>query len=68
MQWTELFQFTIEHTSEMMIVYETGGQILYANPGAEVLLKYKEALNTIKITEIFPMEENVCHVQRRASY
>lgn len=57
MQWTELFRFTIEHTSEMMIVYETGGQILYANPGAEVLLKYKEALNTIKITEIFPMEE-----------
>lgn len=33
MQWTELFQFTIENTSEMVIVYETGGQILYANPG-----------------------------------
>lgn len=58
MQWTELFQFTIENTSEMVIVYETGGQILYANPGAEVLLKYKEDLNTVNITEIFPMEES----------
>lgn len=57
MQWTDLFQFTIEHTSEMMIVYETGGQILYANSGAEALLKYKVALSTLKITEIFPMEE-----------
>ena len=58
MEQTNLFQFTIEHAAEMMIVFEAGGQIVYANPAAETLLKYKEALNTRNITDIFPMEES----------
>lgn len=57
MEQTQLFQFTIEHATEMMIIFEAGGKILYVNPAAESMLKYKESLREAKITDIFPMEE-----------
>lgn len=58
MEQAEFFQFTIENALEMMIVYEAGGQILYANPAAESMFKYREGLRKQKITDIFPMEED----------
>ena len=57
MEQTQFFQFTIEHALEMMIIYEAGGQILYANPAAETMLKYKNHLTGQKITDVFPKEE-----------
>ena len=57
MEQTEWFQFTIENALDMMIIFEAGGKILYANPAAETMLKYKEVLPERRITDIFPMEE-----------
>ena len=57
MEETQFFQFITERATEMMIVFEAGGAILYANPAAETMLKYKEDLKTVRITDIFPMEE-----------
>ena len=51
------FQFTIEQAMEMMIVFETGGKILYANPAAETMLKYIDSLKGCRISDVFPMEE-----------
>lgn len=57
MEQTKIFQFSVEQASEMVIVYKAGGRILYANPAAENMLKYREGLKKQRITDIFPMEE-----------
>lgn len=57
MEQTQFFQFITERTTEMLIVFEVGGVIVYANPAAEAMLKYAESLKNVKITNIFPMEE-----------
>lgn len=59
MERANFFQFTIEQALEMMIVFDANGEILYANPAAEKLLKYKDSLCGKCITEIFPMKEEL---------
>lgn len=59
MEQANFFQFTIEQALEMMIVFDACGTILYANPAAENMLKYKDTLYGQCITEIFPMEEDL---------
>ena len=59
MEWADFFQFTIEQALEMMIVFDVSGKILYANPAAENMLKYKDTLCGKCITEIFPTEEEL---------
>lgn len=61
MQTANVFQFTIEHATEMILVFEAGGKILYANPAAETMLKYKESMKEANIRDIFPMEEGWIH-------
>lgn len=57
MEQTKLFQFTMEHVLEMVLVFDAEGRILYANPTAEKILKYKDALCHSCIDEIFPKED-----------
>ncbi len=64
---TLLYQFTIENAQEMMLVFDSGGQILYANRTAENLLKYKEELIEHSIADVFPMEENTVDKLKRES-
>ena len=59
MEQADFFRFTIEQALEMMIVFDVSGKILYANPVAESMLKYKNTLCEELITEIFPMEEEL---------
>lgn len=59
MERTDFFQFTIEQALEIMIVFDGLGEILYANPAAENMLKYKEALCEKNIVDIFPMEKEL---------
>ena len=59
MEQANFFQFTIEQALEMMMVFDADGKILYANPIAENMLKYKDTLCGKCITEIFPMEEEL---------
>ena len=58
MKQEQFFQSIIEQATEMIIVYEAGGKILYANPAAENMLKYAEDLKLRNIVDIFPMEES----------
>ena len=53
----KLEQFALWHALEMMFLFDSTGRILYANAAAERMLKYKESLMSITMTEIFPMEE-----------
>lgn len=59
MEQEKLFQFMIEHTLAMMIVFDEQGKVLYANPVAEKKLKYASNLCKTSIVEIFPQEEKL---------
>lgn len=59
MEQEKLFQFMIEHTLAMMIVFDEQGKVLYANPVAEKKLKYASNLCETSIVEIFPQEEKL---------
>lgn len=59
MEQEKLFQFMIEYTVAMMIVFDADGNILYANPTAENKLKYADGLKNSSITEVFPKKEEL---------
>lgn len=59
MEQEKLFQFMIEHTLAMMIVFDAQGKVLYANPAAEKKLKYISGLCHASILEIFPNKEEI---------
>ena len=59
MEQKKLFQFMIEYTVAMMIVFDATGNILYANPTAENKLKYADGLKNSSIMEVFPKKEDL---------
>lgn len=58
-----IFQFSMEYVLEMVLIYDIYGEILYANPLAEELLKYKESVCGCDIMEVFPGLEEIKNVQ-----
>ena len=54
MELSGIFGFSVENALEMMLIFEDNGEILYANPMAEKLLKYKETVCGRSIEEVFP--------------
>ena len=59
MEQEKLFQFMIEHTLAMMLVFDAQGNVLYANPVAEKKLKYAKDLCQVSMIEIFPNKEEL---------
>lgn len=59
MEWSRVFQFSMENALEMMLIFDIQGEILYANPAAENLLKYKNTVCGNQITEVFPNLEEI---------
>ena len=48
-----LFQFSIDNALEIIVIFDDGGTILYANQSAKEQLEYEELCDS-PITEIFP--------------
>lgn len=67
MEQEKLFQFMIEHTLAMMVVFDAQGTVLYANPAAEKKLKYVPNLCQTSIVEIFPQKESIKDTLNRAT-
>lgn len=59
-----VFQYSMENALEMMLLYDVKGVILYANPAAEKLLKFKDTLCGKGIEEVFPNLEDLNRVHR----
>lgn len=59
----EMFQFAMENALEMMLVFDSYGEVLYANLAAEELLKYKDTVCGSSITEIFPNLEELKKIE-----
>ena len=51
-----LFRFLMDNTSEIIFIFNSKGNILYANKSAVQQLEYEAALTQYKISDIFPME------------
>jgi len=51
---SNLFQFSTENAMGMLLVFDEGGLILYANRSARDQLEYEDGLNGCFITEVFP--------------
>lgn len=51
---SNLFQFSTENAMGMLLVFDEGGLILYANRAARDQLEYEDGLNGYFITEVFP--------------
>ena len=63
MELAGMFQFSIENALEMVIVFDVSGEILYANPAAEKVLKYKETVCGVSMREVFPNLEELKRMQ-----
>jgi len=50
----ELFQFSIEHASEIVLVFNENGQIIYANQEAVQQLEYDSPLEKYNVVDVFP--------------
>ena len=50
----ELFQFSLNNTSEIVMIFNAEGVIIYANEAAERELEYKNQVCGHSITDIFP--------------
>lgn len=53
MEYSDLFQFSVENALEIIVITDTGGTIVYANTAAKEQLEFDELLGN-KITDIFP--------------
>lgn len=51
---TDLFQFSLENTAEIILLFKADGYIVYANKAAERELDYKDQVCGHMITDIFP--------------
>lgn len=51
-----IFNFALDHTAELVLVFGIGGKIIYANHAAKQQLEYGEEISTRFIQEIFPNE------------
>ena len=58
MELSGVFRFSVENALEMILIFDVNGEILYANPMAEKLLKYKESVSGSSIMEVFPNLED----------
>lgn len=52
----DIYQFAMEHSFEMIMLFEGNGKIIYANEAARQQLEYGEALCGRYMEEIFPGE------------
>ena len=50
----ELFQFSLNNTSEIVMIFDAKGVIIYANEAADRELEYKDQVCGQSITDIFP--------------
>lgn len=50
----ELLQFSLDHTSEIIMIFNSEGVIVYANKAAELKLEYADCVCGRMITEVFP--------------
>ena len=51
-----LFQFSVENASEMILIFNDIGRIIYANKTATQKLEYEEELTSYSVAELFPVE------------
>ena len=59
MKQSNLLQFTLENALEIILVFNSGGRILYANQTALQLLDYGEEIYNNSIADIFPGEFSI---------
>lgn len=51
-----LFRFLMDNASELILIFDNKGKILYANQAAEQRLEYETMLTECMMSDIFPME------------
>lgn len=54
MEQNELFRLSTDNAIEIILIFDGGGKILYANRSADAALEYYEDLYTSSIADIFP--------------
>lgn len=54
MEQSRLFQFSIDNALEIILLFGTNGEIIYANQAAKEKLEYDEDINRCLITDVFP--------------
>lgn len=52
--WDELFRFAVQHSLEMILVFQRDGKIIYGNHAAKEKFAFGEELLNCKMADIFP--------------
>lgn len=56
MEHPDLFQFSLDNSLEIVIMFENNGRIVYANQSSKKMLEYDEEIYANSIADIFPGE------------
>ena len=53
---SNLFRFSMDNASEIILIFDTTGRIIYANKSATQQLEYETVLTEYRMADIFPVE------------